>query len=207
VANGNNLKIRGDLPRRTFPIRLDAKLSRPWEREEFKQKNLRDWVLRHRGDFLGAILTVGRAWFIAQKLEPKRPLPVMGGFESWGEIIGGILSFAGIDGFLENLEQFHDEADLEGPEWEAFLEAWAKTVGRDGKTCQEVTVILRDDHDFAATLPDNLEQVLRDPEKSFERSLGRALARKEKRPYGQNNLALQRVNTARKVTLWTVAPL
>ena len=207
VANGNNLKIRGDLPRRTFAIRLDAKLSRPWERQDFKQKNLRDWVSRWRGDFLGAILTMGRAWFIAQKPEPKKPLPVMGGFESWVEIIGGILSFAGIEGFLENLEQFHDEADLEGPEWESFLEAWAKTVGQDAKTCQEVTAILRDNHDFAATLPDNLEHVLKDPEKSFERSLGRALARKEKRPYGQYNLALQRVTTARKVTLWTVAPL
>jgi len=207
VANGNNLKIRGDLPRRTFPIRLDAKLSRPWEREDFKQKNLRDWVFRRRGDFLGAILTVGRGWFIAQKPEPKRPLPVMGGFESWVETIGGMLSFAGIEGFLENLEQFHDEADLEGPEWEGFLEAWAKAVAPEGKTCQEVASILRDNPEFAATLPDNLEQVLRDPEKSFERSLGRALARKEKRPYGPNNLALQRVTTTRKVTLWTVAPL
>jgi hypothetical protein len=206
VANGNNLKIRGDLPRRTFPIRLDAKLSRPWERQDFKQKNLRDWVSRWRGDFLGAILTVGRAWFIAQKPEPKKPLPVMGGFESWVEIIGGILSSAGVEGFLENLEQFNDEADLEGPEWEAFLEAWANTVGQDSKTCQEVTAILRDNPDFAATLPDNLEHILRDPEKSFERSLGRALARKEKRPYGQNNLSLQRVPTPRKVTLWKVAP-
>ncbi len=207
IANGNNLKIRGDLPRRTFPIRLDARLSRPWERQDFKRKDLRDWVSRWRGDFLGAILTVGRAWFIAQKPEPKKPLPVMGGFECWVEIIGGILAFAGIEGFLENLEQFQDESDLEGPEWESFLETWAKTVGREAKTCQEVTAILRDNHDFAATLPDNLEHVLKDPEKSFERSLGRALARKEKRPYGQNNLALQRVSTARKVTLWTVAPL
>lgn len=207
VANGNNLKIRGDLPRRTFPIRLDAKLSRPWERQDFKQKDLRGWVSKWRGDFLGAILTVGRAWFIAQKPKPKKPLPVMGDFESWVEIIGGILAFAGIEGFLENLEQFQDEADIEGPEWESFLEAWAKAVGQEAKTCQEVTAILKDNPDFAATLPDNLEHVLKDPEKSFERSLGRALARKEKRPFGQNNLALQRVTTARKVTLWKVAPL
>ncbi len=202
VCNGNNLKIRGDLPRRTFPIRLDAKLSRPWERQDFKQKNLRNWVSQWRGDFLAAILTIGRAWFIAQKPEPKKPLPVMGGFESWIEIIGGILSFAGIEGFLENLEEFHDEADLEGPEWESFLEAWAKSIGQEAKTCQEVTGILRDNPDFAASLPDNLENVLKDPEKSFERGLGRALARKEKRPYGQNNLALHRVSTARMVTLW-----
>ena len=103
VCNGNNLKIRGVYRARTFPIRLDAKLSRPWERQDFKQKNLRNWVSQWRGDFLAAILTIGRAWFIAQKPEPKKPLPVMGGFESWIEIIGGILSFAGIEGFLEIL--------------------------------------------------------------------------------------------------------
>jgi hypothetical protein len=35
-------------------------------------------------------------------------------------------------------------------------------------------------------LPDNLQDVLKDPDKSFEKSLGRALARKENRPYGEN---------------------
>ena len=55
----------------------------------------------------------------------------MGGFEAWAKIIGGILSFAGVDGFLENLAQFHDEADLEGPEWEGFLNAWVEVIGRE----------------------------------------------------------------------------
>jgi hypothetical protein len=208
IANGNNLKLRGDLPRRTFPIRLDAKLAKPWERKDFKRRDLRDWVLRWRGDFLSAILTLGRAWFVAGKPEPKNPLPVMGGFEGWSKTIGGILSFAGVDGFLGNLKQFHDEADLEGPEWESFLNAWDEAIGDIPKTCQEVAGILRENSEFAATLPDNLQDVLKDPNRSFERSLGRALARKEKRPYGEKNLALQRDrNTRDKVTLWKVAPL
>lgn len=207
VANGNNLKLRGDLPRRTFPIRLDARLTKPWERENFKHRDLIEWILRYRGDFLAAILTIARAWFVAGKPEPKKAVPVMGGFEAWAKTIGGILAFAGIDGFLENLKQFHDEADLEGPEWEGFLNAWTEAIGESAKTCQEVTAVLRDNSDFASTLPDNLENVLKDPEKSFERSLGRALAKKEKRPYGENNLALQRVGTHQRAVLWKVAPL
>jgi len=208
IANGNNLKLRGDLPRRTFPIRLDAKMERPWERKDFKHDNLRVWVLRWWGDFLAAILTIGRGWFAAGKPEPKKPVPVLGGFEEWAKIIGGILSFAGVDGFLENLKQFHNEADLEGEEWGAFLTAWVEVVGHVPKTSQELAAILRDTPKFAATLPGNLQGILKDPEKSFERSLGRALAAKEKRPYGEKNLALQRVNTTRDgVILWKVAPL
>lgn len=207
IATGNNLKLRGDLPRRTFPIRLDAKLAKPWERDNFRHDNLKELVSQRRGDFLAAILTIARAWFVAGKPEPCKPIPVIGGFESWAKTIGGILSFAGVDGFLGNLKQFHDEADLEGPEWEGFLSAWVEVMGESAKTCQEVAAILRDKPEFASTLPDNLQDVLKDPDKSFERSLGRALASKENRPYGEKNLAIQRVKATRdKVILWKVAP-
>ena len=207
VANGNNLKLRGDLPRRTFPIRLDAKLAKPWERENFRHPDLLSWCRRWRGGLLAAILTIARAWYVAGKPEPSRPVPVLGGFEAWAQTIGGILSFAGVEGFLENLVQFHDQADLEGPEWTSFLSAWVEIIGDTPKTCQEVAAIIRNNSGFASTLPENLQDILQNPEKSFERSLGRALARKEKRPYGEISLALQRVGTDKRAVLWRVAPL
>jgi primase-polymerase (primpol)-like protein len=207
IANGNNLKMRGDLPRRTFPIRLDARLAKPWEREDFKHKNLCEWILRYRGDFLGAILTIARAWFVAGKPKPKKPVPVMGGFEGWAETIGGILAFAEVTSFLENLKEFHDQADLEGPEWESFLSAWIETIGESAKTCQEIAAVIKENEDFAFTLPDNLGDILKNAKKSFERSLGKMLAGKEKRPYGENNLALQRVRKYKGAILWKVAPL
>jgi hypothetical protein len=179
VANGNNLKLRGDLPRRTFPIRLDARLAKPWERENFRHSDLRSWCRRWRGGLLVSILSIARAWYVAGKPEPSRPIPVLGGFEAWAQTIGGILSFAGVKGFLENLVQFHDEADLEGPEWKSFLSAWVEIIGETPKTCQEVAAIIRQNSGFASTLPENLQDILKNPEKSFERSLGRALARKE----------------------------
>ena len=108
---------------------------------------------------------------------------------------------------LKTLRNFTMRRTLKGPEWEGFLSAWVEVIGESAKTCQEVAAILRDNPEFAATLPDNLRDVLKDPEKSFERTLGRALARKEKRPYGENNLALQRDRTRDKVTLWRVGLL
>lgn len=131
----------------------------------------------------------------------------MGGFEGWTSTIGGILSFAGIDGFLENLQQFHGEADLETPEWEAFLSVWDEVIGYSPTTCQKVEAIIRRNPDFTATLPGALGDVLKDPKKTFAKTLGKALAKKEKRPYGEKNLALQKVGTEKHAILWKVAPL
>jgi hypothetical protein len=88
------------------------------------------------------------------------------------------------------------------------LSAWVGIIGETPKTCQEVAAIIRQNSGFASTLPENLQDILKNPEKSFERSLGRALARKEKRPYGQKSLALHKDRVTRdKVIFWKVAPL
>jgi hypothetical protein len=79
IANGNNLMLRGDPPRRCFPINLNAKTPRPWERRDFERKNLRKWVSKHRGEHLGAILTLSKAWIVASNPAPKKPMPQMGG--------------------------------------------------------------------------------------------------------------------------------
>ena len=38
AATGNNLRVAGDMPRRSYSIRLDANAERPWERTGFKIK-------------------------------------------------------------------------------------------------------------------------------------------------------------------------
>ena len=49
VATGNNIALRGDLPRRCYWIRLDAKQARPWQRDEFKHKELKAYATRTGG--------------------------------------------------------------------------------------------------------------------------------------------------------------
>lgn len=204
ICNGNNLKLRGDLARRCFPIHFDSGMSKPWERTKFKHPRLREWVSSYRGDFIAAILTIARAWFVAGSPKPGTDLPVLGGFEAWTEMIGGILGFIGIEGFLGNLKDFHTQVDLGAVEWEAFLSAWLEYVGAEPQTCKAVAKVLRERGEFAATLPDNLGNILKDPEKSFEKSLGNALNRKENRPYGEKNLAFQRDSTAARAIKWKV---
>ena len=97
-VNGNNIQLGGDLLRRCYWIRLDAKMSRPWERKGFKPKDLGAWVMENRGQLIAAILTMARAWYVAGC--PKPTTPKLGSFESWCDTVGGILHFAQIIGSL-----------------------------------------------------------------------------------------------------------
>ena len=58
---------------------------------------------------------------------PGRPAPpgkVLGMFESWVRVIGGILMVAEIRGFLDSIEDLYAEADLESGEQREFFPAW-----------------------------------------------------------------------------------
>src|ERR1022692_1284527 len=119
TVTGNNLVLGGDLPRRCYWIRVDAQLSEPWRDRTFKHPKLTAWVLDNRGQLLSAILTLARAWSVAG--QPSAAIPVLGSFEEWCRIIGGILDFAGIEGFLANLDELYKQSDPFMAAWEAFL--------------------------------------------------------------------------------------
>jgi len=49
-----------------------------------------------------------------------------GSFEAYCDVMGGILQCAGIGGFLDSLEDFYEESDLEGANLRMFVDAWFK---------------------------------------------------------------------------------
>ena len=59
VATGNNIQVRGDLPRRCYWVRLDARVARPWLRGGFRHPSLSAWVIAHRGDLVRAQIAEG----------------------------------------------------------------------------------------------------------------------------------------------------
>jgi len=125
VATGNNPALSSEIARRTVRIRLDAQMDRPWLRKKtkFRHPDLREWVANHRADLVWAALTLGRAWLVAGRRKPQ-DTPTLGMFESWAEVMGGILEVAGIGGFLGNLDELYEESDTEGAEWRTFVAAW-----------------------------------------------------------------------------------
>ena len=125
-ATANNPTFSGELARRIVRIRMDAAVEIPWERKDFKHDPLEGWVKEHRGDLLWALLTLAKAWVIAGK--PKGQVQ-MGRFQSWADIIGGILKVAGITGFLDNRVETYAIVDAEQGTWRAFIGAWWKRYG------------------------------------------------------------------------------
>lgn len=117
VVTGNNLIVSGDLQRRYYEVRIDAKHTRPWERSHFKHPNLEGWIDQNRGILIGAVLTLCRAYFAAER--PLADVPTFGSFERWTKALGGILAYAGVEGFLQNLPRFGECEENEV--WGQFL--------------------------------------------------------------------------------------
>jgi putative DNA primase/helicase len=122
IATGNNLRVKGDMARRSYWIRLNANQARPWLGRKFRHSNLLAWIENHRGALLAACLTIVRAWVVAQK-PPPRLAPKLGGFEGWSQTIGGILEHAGMTDFLGNLGALYESVDEEDAPWTEFLRA------------------------------------------------------------------------------------
>jgi hypothetical protein len=122
LATGNNPEFSMELARRTLRVRIDPKQDRPWQRSGFRIGNLRQWVMEHRGELVGGVLTLIQAW--VAKGRPAWKGDPLGSYESWCDVIGGILECSGIEGFLENIDDHYERADAEGEEWRAFSEAW-----------------------------------------------------------------------------------
>ena len=121
LASGNNCRLSREMIRRAIWTRLDAKLGAPWERTDFRHKNLYAWVKTNRGALVWAALTLCQAWVAAGKPAGQQTL---GMFESWAAVIGGILDVAGIPGLLANAKKFRAAAIDVVSEWRAFVEIW-----------------------------------------------------------------------------------
>jgi putative DNA primase/helicase len=126
IATGNNPEFSNEMARRIVRIRLDARVDQPWRREGFRLPNLLAWVRANRARLVAACLTLGRAWIAAGMPRHKTTI---GSFESWAEVIGGILDVAGVPGFLTNLDDMLEAADADGAMWRLFIAQWWDRFG------------------------------------------------------------------------------
>ncbi len=208
LVTGINIQLAGDLPRRCFWVRMNAKDPHPWLRDGFTHPNLKEWLRAERGRIIAAVLTLARAWVRAGR-PVDGALPVLGSFEAWSTTIGGILSYAGIDGFLGNLDQQYEEADADGPAWAAFLEAWHELWGSNPKTVAEMVKQIQTD--AAAAHPENTLYGVLPPElldafsnrEKFNRRMGDAF-RRRKDTYFENGFRLEAAGAVNRAVQWRV---
>jgi hypothetical protein len=178
LASGNNTRLSRELLRRTVWVRLDARVDTPWERKNFRHKNLLGWAKAERGRLVGAALTLVLAWLTAGR--PKGTA-TLGMYESWAETVGGILDVAGVPGLLGNASEFRANRADHVAEWRAFVAAWwhdfqDRSVGVDALFT-------------LATREKLLDSVLGDKgERSQRIRLGIALGKAADRVYGDYRL-------------------
>jgi hypothetical protein len=135
IALGNNVQVWGDMKRRVWPSRLVPDTEHPEHRTDFRHPDLVGWVREHRGELLGAVLTIWRNW--AAKGRPDAEV-TLGSFERWGRAVGGALTAAGIAGFGANITDWLSYSEEDDGGWIAHLAQLRDRFGERWFTVSEV---------------------------------------------------------------------
>jgi len=182
LVTANNPRLSLEIARRCARIRLDPRTDRPWERTAFKHAPLREWIRANRARLVHALLVLVQAWIATGKPQGQR---VLGSFESWSRVIGGILGNAGIDHFLGNTEELYETADAEGNEWREFVAAWWDAYHDNWVAAKDLLEL--------ALERDLLGSVIGDKSlRSQQTRLGRALAAVRDRQFGEWRVLMRR---------------
>lgn len=119
IATGNNVALRGDMPRRCLRVYLVPDTERPEERTGFAHPDLAAWTLKNRGELVAAVLTIARGYIAAGR--PEVPGAEFGSFGRWRTAVRDPLVWAGAPDPLTTISELREEADVE-------LSAWCRVV-------------------------------------------------------------------------------
>ncbi len=199
VLNGNNISVSTELARRVLSIRLDRSVERPAERGGFKHPDLLRWIRRHRAELQAAVLTMIKAWLAAGRPAPANPVHV-GGYESFSAVINGILSFAGLEGFLSNRERFTESADEERQEMVEFVRTWWGKLGDRHVSVRELANLAGTGRLTSQLLPSHLDwsQGLH----SVEIKLGKVLKRNRDRVFERRKIGRGHDKRTNRTAYW-----
>lgn len=206
IANGNNIRLAGDMPRRVFWIRFDPRCSKPYLREGFKHPNLKRWVKENRAQIVQAILTVIRAWFSAGCPTLSKP-PAFGGYKEWTDMMHCILTFAGVEGFLGNQSEVYRDLNEGDQETEAFLLALYQIFGGNVVQVSEVHAALNKNPQLAELAPIELLENPSGRDKSAvaaKKAIGNYFKQLSTSRFGDSEVFVARAGTDRhtKTALW-----
>ena len=135
-ANGNNLRLVGDVVRRAVTCSLDANMERP-ELRQFKNNPVAA-ILADRGRYVAACLTIVRAYLAAGCPEP---CPLLASFEDWSRLVhSALVVWLGCADPCDTMEKSMMD-DPTVATRRAIVAAWEATIGLDKpmKTAELIT--------------------------------------------------------------------
>ncbi len=122
-ATGNNIRMVGDMTRRVVICALDPNVERP-ELREFAKRPF-EMVAQNRGKYIGAVLTIVRAYAAVGYPDQR---PALASFESWSKVVRSALVWLGQADPVETM----NEARSDDPIAEALstlLHTWHDALG------------------------------------------------------------------------------
>jgi putative DNA primase/helicase len=137
IGTGNNPRFHEQILRRIARIRLVTLVENPSERTDWRHPDLLEWIAVHRTEYVQHILTILIAWINSGK--PMYSGKPLNSYESWSNVLGGILEFIEVPGFLKNLKELRATLDSESEMTREFIEVWWKNHGGDTKTASNIT--------------------------------------------------------------------
>lgn len=124
-ATGNNVNLSGDMTRRGLICNLDAGVERP-ELREFEFSPI-DRVLKNRGAYIAAVLTIARAYVVGGKIDR---LEKIGSYGQWSKFVREPLMWLGEADPTKSMEQaFANDPAKDAAE--RFIEQWKEVLGTE----------------------------------------------------------------------------
>lgn len=136
LATGNGLTVGGDMASRTVLVRLDPRMEKP-ELRKFEMGQFSDWIAEqgNREELLWHLLILVQSWVKAgAEIDESH---VMRGFTKWAQVMGGLLKFHGMTGFLANADDLAAR-DTDAEEWGVFLAKWFEIFGPSEQMARQV---------------------------------------------------------------------
>jgi len=155
LSSGNNVGPIQDMTRRCISIRLDPGCEIPAARS-FTRPDLIREVLRERGRYVSAALTIVRAWLITGR--PKTICKTLAGYGQWSDLCRQPLLWLGCsDPTTSVFESMHEDPDRET--LGRLITAWQAVFG---KTPAMVRDAVKQAWDYQHEPHIELREVLRD---------------------------------------------
>ena len=124
-ANGNNLRLVGDVVRRAVTCSLDANMERP-ELRQFRGNPVAA-ILSDRGRYVAACLTTVRAYLEAGC---PNPCPTLASFDDWSRLVRSALVWLGCADPCDTMEKSMVDDPTVATK-RAIVAAWVSAVGLD----------------------------------------------------------------------------
>ena len=177
LSSGTNVGPVRDMTRRCITVHLDPGCEVPTARN-FKRPELVYEVLRERGRYVSAALTLVRAWIVDGKR--KAGCKTLAGFGEWSELCRQPLLWLGLPDPTESVF----EAMAEDPDRDTLarlLEAWQSVFGNTPTMVREAVKRVSACHDEYADLREVLHDIAGEHGELNRWKLGRWLRRHEGR--------------------------